>query len=418
MIPSWSSLNKRFGTLLRYSSAAIFLQLANMMSNIVILRWLPPETIGLWQSLLLIGTYAGLAQGGAIHGLNRELPFMMGRNDTENVKTLAGTGHYTALFGSVLCLAGIPIVWIVFHDAPACWGATAILVSTSIHIYRLYLGATYRASREFEYLAKIELAEGVFTLATLPLVLTMGYAGLALRLVLLRAGITALNYMFRPIRTVGHFSWACCKELYVVGIPIFLFGYLSDVAKSMPRLVLLHLGGVLWVGLFAPASAVLGALLMIPASVGRYVYPKMTFRYGKTGDSESLWPIARMTAVWTFVAAIPLAVVLGVSMPHMIRLYFPDYVESIPSVLWTLTSGVFLGASISVNALASLKAFRSMAVVVVIRLTLLGGLSWMGGVMTNSLNGVAAGMAIAYALDFVAVLILIRLATRRSQVID
>jgi len=399
------------GTLFRFSSASVAMNAATMICNIIILRWLAPDTMGLWQSLLLIGTYAGIAQGGVTHGLNRELPFRLGQGSSELVEELAGTARVGALAGSGLCLLSMPFTWLVFSEGAERWGAAAVLFGTAAQIYRQYLIATYKAARAFETLARIHVAEIVATVATLPLVFWFGYYGLAIQFVVLRWGNVLLVHAFRPLRQVGRFSWVRMKELYGTGIPLFAFGYLSDVARSFPRVVLLALGGVTWVGLFAPANAIIGALILIPGSLGIYVYPQMSYRFGRTGDPASLWPMARATLLWSLVVGLPMAVCMIAVAPSLLPALFPAYSASIPAVQWTAVAGVFLGASVAVNALASLKAYKHMFTFVGARMVLLFVLPWLGGRCCGGTTGVAAGMAAAYAVDFVIVLLLVRSAT-------
>jgi O-antigen/teichoic acid export membrane protein len=364
----------------------------------------------------LIGTYAQLVQGGAIHGLNRELPYSMGQQDSTTVLELAGTGRVLALVAVGLCLLGIPLGWMAFSSNLERLGMAAVLLGTSAQIYRLYLGATYRAARSFEVLAKIQVVEAGLAVLTLPLVLLWGFSGLAARFVLLMLGGTYLNHLFRPLKDVGSFRWRRVKELLATGIPIFAFGYLSDVARSLPRLILLSLGGVTWVGLFAPASAVVGALGMIPGAVGAYIYPQMTHRLGRTGDPASLWPMARATALWSLAAGVPVALVFVAVLPYLIAHFFPAYTASIPATQWVVGTGVFMGGSVAVNALASLKAFRSMFAFAASRLMLLLVLPWVGERIVGGLTGVAAGMTVAYGLDFIVALSLTHLATRAPAV--
>ena len=337
--------------------------------------------------------------------------FVSGKGSQELVGELAGTARVTALAGSGVCLLGIPLAWLVFSTAPERWGAAAVLAGTAAQIYRHYLGATYRAARTFEVLARIHVVELLMTLATLPLVLWLGFTGLAMQFVLLRWGNALLVHTFRPLKKVGRFHWSRMKELYATGVPIFAFGYLSDVARSFPRLVLLTLGGVGWVRLFAPANAIIGALSLIPGSVSSYVYPQMSYKFGRTGDPASVWPMAKATALWSLAVGIPLAALLVLIVPPALPRFFPAYSASIPAVQWTAIAGVFVGASVAVNALASLEAYRLMFTFVAARMSLLLVLPWIGGQVTGGIAGVAAGMTIAYALDFAVVLFLVRRAT-------
>jgi O-antigen/teichoic acid export membrane protein len=238
------------------------------------------------------------------------------------------------------------------------------------------------------------------------------FEGLVVQFLLLRLGGALLNHYVRPFRETGTFRWHLLRSLVLTGLPIFVFGYLSDVARTFPRLVLLALGGVHWVGLFAPASAVLTAVTMVPGAVGTYLYPQMTFRLAKTGDPDSVWAMARVSAVGALVLGCPVAAALAVVVPPTVNGFFPAYTASIPAIQWTLVAGIFMGAGVAVNALASLKAQRSMMLFVAVRLLLCALLPWFGG-RHYGLTGVAAGLAAASAADFALSLLLIRSATRR-----
>lgn len=403
------------GTLIRYGGASVLLQGANALSGFVVLRWLDPTTVGLWQTILLVGTYLQFLQGGVLHGLGRELPFSMGRGEDERVRALAGTGRAVALAAAALCIAGAPIAWFALSSERERWGMLAVLAGTAATIYRLYLGATYRAARAFEQLAKIQLLETILSIGTLAMVHQFGYAGLAFRLVVQSVGGAALSHYYRPLRALGEFEWRRCRELFVVGVPLFLFAYLSDVARTIPRLVMLAMGGVNWVGLFAPASAIVGAIWMIPSALGTYVYPQMSHRLGRTGDPASLWPMARRLSLWSLAVGAPIAAVAVAVAPLLLREFFPAYAGAAHATQWTAAAGVFMGASVAVNALASLKAYRWMFSFVAARFGLLLVFPWLGAQFVGGITGVAAGMATAYGLDFFVVLGLVRLATRSAS---
>lgn len=406
-----SRILEKHGTLVRFSTSSVLLQAINMLCSLLVLKWLPPREMGLWQSLLLLGTYAGIAQGGAIHGLSREMPFAMGQAKDTEVAELVGTAQISAAVGAGLCLLGIPLGWLFFSTQAERWGTSAVLFATAVGIYRNYLRATYRASRTFDSLAKIQGIEALLALGTLPLVWGLGFAGLAVRHLIIEALSCLLNHLLRPMKSLASFRWRSLERLIATGLPIFAFAYLSDVARSLPRLALLKLGGVLWVGVFAPASAMVGVIQMVPSAMSAYIYPQMTYRLGKSGDPATLWPVARAAALIPLAVTAPFALLLIVIFPPLIARFFPTYVECIPALRWTAGAGVFCGAGIAVNALASLKAYRAMAWFVANRLIVLAVFPFAAGWWCQTLTGVAAGMAIAYAVDFCVVLWLVRSAT-------
>lgn len=387
-------------TFLRYAGSSVVLQAVSLGSGVVVLRWLAPADLGLWQALLLIGTYSTVVQGGVINGLNRELPFAMGSGNAESAATLAGTARQVALVGAMLCLACIPLAAFLAEGGRRWGGASLVLMAAAGGIYRNYLGATYRSTAAFDSLGRIQLFEAAAALVTLPLVMWFGYWGLGSRYVLLSVFGVSLMHRRRPLPSVGAFQWSALRSLLQTGVPLFVFGYLIGVAGTFPKLVLLSEGGTLWVGLFAPAAAMATAMMAIPDALSRFIYPRMSFRLGETGDSRVLWPMAVKSSVGVILASIPIVGALWFAVGPMIEAWFPAYAASVPSLRWTLVAGLFHAASASMNALNSVKAWPAMACYAVVSLAGLYFLPAAGVSLSGTLESVAAGWAAAEALRF------------------
>jgi len=385
-----------------------------MLCNIAILWWLPPEEIGLWQSLLLIGMYTTILEGGALSGLDRELPFSVGRKELKRSSEMAGTAQTVALVASFVCVVSIPIVFLVSSHADERLGASAVLVGAATLIYRRYLGATYKAAQKFDRLADFQVVEAILAVVTLPLVGKWGFSGLAVRYAGSALFVTALTNHFRPMRSVGRFSWDCLKELAVVGVPLYVSTYIKGVARSLPRLVMLFAGGIHWVGLFAPASALLTGFSMLPGSLAVYFYPRMSHRLGETGDPRSLWPTVVRVTLLNLVVAVPSVAGAFLLLPAMIRRFFPDYVASIPSVVIISFAAFFVSSGITGNALHSLKAWKWIFITGFARLALFGGLPFLGAKVFGTLEGITAGVTVAFAGEFVVTLLAVHVATRQQ----
>lgn len=392
---------RNYRTLAHFSSASVGLNVATLIANFLILRWLEPETLGLWQSLLLIQTYSLIIQGGVFNGLNRELPYSMGNGDERAVMELAGTAQAVSIFGAILlsiCAAGVLFFPL---NISIRLGAAVVFICSAGAIYRNYLTVTYRADRAFATLAHIRMVETVMVLFTLPLIYYFEYAGLAGRFVIITFLGVILNHIYRPLHVKTQFSTSHLIRLLKVGLPIYICGYLLTVSSTFPRLILLSEDGLKQVGLFAPVYAVMGMMQMLPESIAQYIYPHMSYRYGKTGDPESLWPMAWKTATGVVVLSLPGLVVCMFAVPWIIEWFFPKYVESAVAIKWGLISGVFLGGAISVNALLSLKAWLWLTVYTAFQVISTFLLSFsLYRIAGNPLEGVAAGYAIAQGLSF------------------
>ena len=400
----WRRLRARYGhhgTLLRFSSASVVYSMATMLTGFVVLRWIDPSDLGLWQSIMLLQVYSAFIQGGILNGLNRELPYSLGAGDDRRALELAGTAQTVALAGAVLLLLGGGIAVPFAPSTRVGAGIAVIALCAAVTLYRTYLGSTYRAERAFELLARIRLFETVLELATLPLVYFYGYAGLAGRYLCTTIIGAAVNHWYRPLHAPVRFSWHHALTLLKVGVPIFSFAYLFQVSDTFPRVILLRGGGVALVGLFAPAYAVMSLLQVLPTSLSQYIYPHMSYRLGKSGDPRELWPIAWKTAVGIIVISLPLLAVGELVIPWLVGWWFPKYIEAVPAVRWGMITGIFVGAATAINALSALKAWRWLAAYTTVRFcsAYLVPLA-LFYYFTDSLVGVAVGFLVSQGAEF------------------
>ncbi|MCB1048808.1 MAG: oligosaccharide flippase family protein, partial [Calditrichaeota bacterium] len=341
-----------------------------MACGIIIIRWMAPEELGLWQSVLIIQTWALIFQTGVITGLSRELPFQLGLGQKDYVNELAASALSVALFGLVLLVtAGLIVPWF-FDGSRFRLSLMVVFMTSGLTIYQNYLGTTYRANRAFEHLSRIQFADSALALSSLPLVYFWGYSGLVVRVLGMVIINTILRHLMRPIRVRPAFKVKHLASLFRIGAPMFGFGYMLQTVDTFPRLLLLAgENGVLMVGMFAPAAAVLGLMQVLPRSLGSYVFPQMTFKLGSTQSAGALWPMSWKSSVYYLLAALPLVGIGVLLFPWMLRTYFPAYAGSAVAVQWALVAGAFMGTRISINSLYSLKAWHWLAVYTAFNLT-------------------------------------------------
>ena len=101
---------------------------------------------------LVLG-YASIAQLGILNGVNRELPYHMGRGDIARAHALAAAGQAWALAtGGVisLCLLAVAAWQLVQGDLQqaAGWATNAILAMFAFYGNGGYLSITFRTSSE------------------------------------------------------------------------------------------------------------------------------------------------------------------------------------------------------------------------------------------------------------------------------
>ena len=369
MIQRIRDLASRHGTFLRFGFSSTMLSVVSMIAGIIVIRWMPPEELGLWQSVLIIQTWALIFQTGVITGLSRELPFHLGRGEEDYVKELAASAQSVALIGlGLLILGGLSIPWFV-EGFRLRLSMMVVFLTSGLTIYQTYLGTTYRANRAFEQISVIQIVDSCLALASLPIVYFWGYPGLVIRFATLVICSTSMRHHWRPIRVRPALNGKHLWALFRIGAPMFGFGYLLQTVDTFPRLLLLaRENGVLMVGLYSPAAAVLGLMMILPKSLGSYIFPQMNFRLGNSKSAGALWPMSWKSSVYYMLMAAPLVLIGILCFPWIIRSYFANYTQSIPAVQWALVAGAFMGTRISINSLYSLKAWDWLAVYTVFNL--------------------------------------------------
>lgn len=386
-----------------------------MVSGFVVLRWLTPDDLGLWQSVLLIQTYMFVFQFGALKGLARELPYRLGSKDPRAVE-FASAAQTVSLIGAAMLVLGAGIAaFLLSGQERVSYSVPVVLLGSASSLYSAFLIVIYWAHRSFERLATIKLVMAAVNVGTLGLVYAFRYEGLVLRFLLLQTLPLALTFASLPMRVPVRWSWPAFVTLTKVGIPLFVFAYAIGIAKTFPRLILLHSGGPELVGYFAPAAAIIAVTIILPTAIGQYVGPNMSFRLGETGSPQSLWPAAWKGSVWFLVvSALPL-LLASQALPRLVELLFPKYGDAAPAVVWVSIAGMFSGSNVTLAALRSLKAWRWLATFTVISV----GCDFLVPaaatvVIQNPLEAVAFGYMIARGIAFGAALICSYVATHSS----
>jgi O-antigen/teichoic acid export membrane protein len=282
---------------------------------------------------------------------------------------------------------------------------------SSEFFYLNYLQVTFRAQQAFLSLAKIQgIQIGIIFLSVL-LVYFHGYYGLVIRSLLTQTSFLFLAHLARPIRVRPKYSRDRLISLVKVGLPIFSYAYLNGVAYTLPRLVLLTSSGVKWVGLFAPAEAIVSMYIMFPSVLAQYIYPQMSFTLGKSNDPKLLWPMAWKSAAYIFVFSFLFSLVGWFLLPWVIEGAFPQYLAGVFAAQLALIIGPFRGSMIGMNALYSLKSWPWLTLITIVNLVLSWVFPYAGSFMNNPLDGVALGALASQAAVSVLTLVCIQRAT-------
>ncbi|MBN2396147.1 MAG: hypothetical protein JXC36_06775 [Candidatus Atribacteria bacterium] len=395
-------------TVVLFSISTMFYSFASLLSSLVVIRWISPELMGFWGTVILFQAYSFFLQLGTLSGLGRELPFYLGKNEKEKALSLAGTASYFSLIcmGAVFLLTMITLTYfiIIGSDRNLIITIFVVGVSSAINFYQNYLIVTFRSNKSFNKLSKVYFVQSIVIIASIILVYKYQYTGFVFRYLLLTIFLTILLFYVRPIKEAISFEITNFKLLIKTGFKMYSLGYLNNVIQSLNRVILVSLSGPLLVGLYMPSLAILNVMKMLPSSLGQYLYPKMTYELGKTGDKKKIWKWVWKSAFILIIALIPFGIIGWYVLPPFVEFMFPKYIEGIRAAQLSIISGIISGSLIGINVINSLKAYKTLALLTAIKFVLYVSLMYLFTQLLDPLTGIALGLVIADLLYFIVAL--------------
>lgn len=340
-----------------------------MVGGILQARFVPPATLGLFNGIGLVLGYAPFLHLGIADGLNRELPYHVGKGDRQRVEELAAAAQAWALLvGGTLCLALLGVAgWQLAHGEPwkaAGWFTNAIL-AVSLFFNNGYLQMTYRSSHDFARLALVGVVESSAGLMLLVLVALLNFYGLCLRALITAAVSTAFLFYWRPVRVGPKWNIQHLKHLLIIGAPILGVGILYSWWGVINSTLVLRFAGTEGMGLYSMVLVASAALEVIPLAVSQVVYPRMAERHGRGDSVHELVRIARKPILMTVGGLIPVVTVAWWLVGPAVQLVVPAYAAAVPAMKWGLLLPL-VGSLGAVNVIFNVLRRQDLYVVAIV----------------------------------------------------
>ena len=363
--------NKVVKTASLYSFASLTQSIVSMIINIVVLKWVTPFDLGIWQSCSVILTYVPILGLGIIPGLSRELPFLYGKGQKELAHRYANSARTFTLIVSLLLLI-ITCFLLVYYrlngvESKFLFSIISVGIIASFTLVKNYLLSTYRSSQSFIILSKIYFIQSIVLCCFIPVIYFTKFWGLMTYHIIETLFLTLLMYRFRPIKLINSGDLVYLKHLFFVGFPMFIATYIRMFSASLPRLFILSKLGVLTLGLYSPVMAIIGICNLLPSTISQFSYPKFTYLYGQSGKAKDLWPIIKKIYFVSLILLIPISIVAWVCIP-LIMSFFPNYVDAIDGMRYAVIATIVATPIVTFPCLYSIKAYKAAALFVLCEL--------------------------------------------------
>jgi O-antigen/teichoic acid export membrane protein len=393
--------------------ASVFSQIGGILAA----RFAGVAAWGLFQTIGIVQGYARFVQLGIGNGLNRELPYFIGKGDHQRVKELAAAAQAWILVVSLasgtcmLLFAG----WQLLQGDPwraAGWGTYAILMFTLFY-GQFYLQVTFRTGHDFARLAMANVVQSGLALLLVGLVALWSFYGLCLRVIVSGLASVAVLYYWRPVRVGPKWNFSHLKHLFVIGAPIFGVGELYSFWGSYlsRTLVWAYLGDGS-VGLYSLVLQAAAALDIIPMAVSQVIYPRMAEKYGRTGKIQGLLGMTVKPIAATALGMIPAIALAWWLVEPAMRLILPAFTTAIPAMRWGILIP-FLSSFASANVVFNVARRQDLYVMAIIggMLSYGGSLLWLirdGATLVAFPQAMLVGQVVFIVLSYLLIFHLVR----------
>lgn len=315
-----------------------------MLSGILIARMLAPSVLGLFSGIGLVLGYAPIFQMGIPNGLNRELPYYIGKGERVKAEELAASSQaWMILLGSLSAIALI-IVSIIQMTKGNLWQAagwcTHALLVFFLFYSTNYLQITYRTAHDFARLSIINVIQALVGIVLLVLVWAFDFYGLCLRAVLTAIIAAGFFYYWRPIKIGPQWNYQNLKHLFVIGAPIFIVGQVYAIWAVLNQTLVFSYTGTHGMGLYTMVTMASAAMMIIPQSLSQVIYPRMAELFGRGASIFDLCKLTFKPMLLSAICMAPLSVLAWWMVEPVTRLIVPQYIDAVPAIKWALIQPV------------------------------------------------------------------------------
>lgn len=407
--------NKLLRTGASFSIASTLYSLCTMIVGFLNMRWLGPELLGIWQSVTIINSYLPIVQLGIQSGLNLELPVLLGGKKDDEAKDYVATAFsfafVLAAFFTVISIVGIIVLIILDVDINVILGVVAVSIMAIASCFRLHYIATYRSAGAFNKLTKIYFVECFIIILMIGAIYLWNYYGLLIYNIIEYVTFTVMMWYYAPYRKVSpKFNRSYFKVLLKRGVFMTIVNQIKGIIESLPRLILLNVGGVYFVGLFNPALVVGSFMNLVPNQIAQFLHPQLGYKYGQTKQAKDMWRYFMALTIYVPLCLIPVALIGWFLIPYALEYMFPKYIDSLWPIRIMLVGFLFATTYFTRGFLITIKAYYEVVSLYVMDLVCFVAfpLLCIKFCPYNILVSMSTGLSMSYFITYIVNIIVVR----------
>lgn len=330
----------------QYAFASYIVQGIGIVNSILLRRFMGPAAMGAWSILQVVLGYCGYASVGTTKALARDYPYYRGKGDTQKAEKIKNvTLTFTMLMSLIPCAALMGYVLYKGESLPQALRFGFLFIAFFLFIQRFFdfLINLLRAEKRFDTLSRlIVLNAAAGLLVSLVLVRPWRLYGMLLG----TAAATFLCLIFAWIKGRYQFRFQLERqqlhEELRLGVPLILAGFLSEILRSLDKLLIAKHLGLYEVGLYSIGPMVHAYVLSLPMMFSHVWFPNLQEDYGRQGNVDGVRSYL-LKPLMIFSVIIPFIIGLAVyGVPVLVQFFIPKFITGLDAMKIYLLGAYFL----------------------------------------------------------------------------
>ena len=317
-----------------------------MFNTFYLAKLLLPAEYGVWVTLVLVTSYASIANLGTLEAMVKLYPYYMGINKVENAYTTEKGAFGSILLSSGTFLAiGLLITFLI--KKPAFQESVTLIrmmiIASSISLFSSFYYFRLTSHQDF---SRAGLVDAIRSVTNFCFIITFsqwwGLRGTVIGYLINECIMVFFSYYYcKPYKKLSPlFNWKIIYDLIKIGLPITIVWWIYMIQSSISRIISMHFLGKTSTGYLGLGVSIVSVLVLIPMSIGRVLYPKINEEIGKS-DKRNMDKFVVMPAkLISLLVALALGVLVIIT-PWLIATFFKKYLPAVSCTILLLLGGYF-----------------------------------------------------------------------------
>jgi O-antigen/teichoic acid export membrane protein len=307
-----------------------FSALVSFITGIWIRNILGPGVYGVWLIFSLILTYGYYLQLGIIDAFSREVPQLLGQQKYDQINKVRSIVFTWMIFSACIAIVGVIICLLLPLSSFNKVIISIALLLVPLQNLTLYHNHLFLTTQQFKVVAIIQLIIGSIQYLLMAFfAMIFGIYGLFLGILVGNIGAIVYSRFMVTYKIKIMWDWKIIEKMFSYGIPISIIGILLNVFTTVDRILIYFFYGSVSVGHYGIVAFIFQGIMVLPGVFHQIMYPKISFKYGQTGEKRSLKSIiVTPTMYLSFFSPMILGTIYFI-FPTFIKVFMPQYVSGI-----------------------------------------------------------------------------------------